>query len=375
LPAPPATKLPELPELGDVERTMEGQELLAEMERARRELDESAKSDQQTLEEPYLSLPTERLQEHFERSRATLDQWSQNLVGENSSGGNGDGELARFRSLLLSARDKSTAAAEVLSHDQKSAATAFDFARPGQPLSRSTSLANLFGTSKSGLGGASNPTSNEALTNRMVLYGGLTDADRRAIDKKLKLLERKQIPARKGTIVIPILHNGYLLGAGKTGIDCSSLVSQSLPLSIRKGHLTTLDFRTIWVFRTYGIVDKPPTYDDRRKDLVLRMAMAFDPLDLRLGDRLQAGDLLVYRLPFEASGHVFAVKSYDPWTMKARVIEASQSAGTIRERDFSITLDPADAAAMHAHRRVRTGLFALRLRSQHNRVCQVGKPS
>src|SRR5690606_34281342 len=137
----------------------------------------------------------------------------------------------------------------------------------------------------------------------------LSEKEQREALGRLKLAETKKVVLSNGrTVALPLLHNGYFFGGGRTAVDCSSFVSRVLPPEVRRGSFTTLDFRMMWLYARSGRFQKPPVYDENRKRLVMRTSEAFIPLDLQFGDRLQVGDLLVYRLPWKAAGHVFIVK-------------------------------------------------------------------
>ncbi|MEK6580232.1 MAG: hypothetical protein AABZ55_13485 [Bdellovibrionota bacterium] len=332
---------------------------------------QAAKQDVASLSSRYVNLPPKLLQESFESAQGFLDQ----VVDHLSEGKSklDPSEAARFKNLYLNARDKAALAAASLSEQAQSqngfgAGSPFGgLINPGlgpdqNPLSKTPGLADIFGTDPL----TKAPTSTDSLVNRMLMLGGLTDQQRKKALKDLKLAESIPFKLRDGQITeIPILHNGYLLGGGKSAIDCSSFVSQILPADIRKGNLTTLDLRNIWIFKKKGKVPNPPTYDKGRLELIKTMSDGFVAIDLYNGDQLAVGDLLVYRLPWDPIGHVFLVKGFNPTTQRAEVIEAAQSAGTIRERDFSLTREQNTAGG----RAIRPGLLALRLNPVSNRCC------
>src|SRR5690606_23601173 len=113
-------------------------------------------------------------------------------------------------------------------------------------LARTGALAAIFGNGKR----AAFPATNDGLVNRLVMFNGLAPGKKLALEKKLKMLEQTRLTLPNGDVrIIPILHNGYILGGGRTGLDCSSFVSAVLPPEVRKGAFTTLDFRQMWYFR------------------------------------------------------------------------------------------------------------------------------
>lgn len=343
--------------------------------RSIRELVETtARSDQEAVSAPYRSLPLEAMETALERAAKTLVRSAEALGS--AVGGFDSSEAQRFRLSFLNASDKAAAGAEALRED-RTRSTSLSGQSPftgllapggkgGNPLARTPLMRDIFG----GPGTddyQKSATSNEGLVNRMILFGGLSDQDRARVGARMKFLEKPTLTLRDGrkeTIAIP--HNGYLFGAGKTGLDCSSFVSSLLPAEVGKTRYTTLDFLTMWSYRRTGVFPKPPTYVPAQAERVRRAADAFLPVNFYEGDRPAIGDLLVYRVPWETAGHVFLVRGFNPSTMNVEVLEAAQSAGTVREREFSLSTSPPSAPK----KTLRAGIFGLRLKPIDNSVCR-----
>jgi hypothetical protein len=372
--------------LGTIAAQEERREFLDAVLEARRAVHLAASSDNETLSTPYRRMPVEALGQHLERAAQVLGDATRDL--EQANGGLPAGELARFRNLYMNARDKAALGAGSIREEaerNRALGAGNPFAgllAPGggsAALAKTETLREIFGAegersaASAGSRGAApaRAATNEALMNRLVMFNGLLQGERAQLLKRLKLAEQANLSLADGrSVSIPILHNGYIFGGGATGLDCSSFVSSALPPEIRKGRFTTLDFRQMWVYRRTGDFPAPPKYDAARARLVQETANAFTPLNIYDGDRLVTGDLLIYRTPWEAAGHVFVVRGYDPRKMQAEVIEAAQSAGTVRERDFPLSLDPPEAKRRH----LRPGLFALRIKPTSNRVCTTVRP-
>jgi len=218
-----------------------------------------------------------------------------------------------------------------------------------------------------GKGGNRAPASNSASAhiNQLLGLALLPEKERAYIESQLRLAEKRQVTLNSGeTVSVLIIHAGYLLGGGKTAMDCSSFVSNVLPTNFSKARLTTLDLLAIWKYQTEGIFPKPPVYESSRAEFVKRFAKAFIPINPYAGDiPLLPGDLLLYRVPGVAIGHVLVVESYDSRRYVAQVIEAAQSAGTIRRRDYYLSQHP-------TKRVIRPGLLVLRMKSQDNASCR-----
>jgi cell wall-associated NlpC family hydrolase len=168
------------------------------------------------------------------------------------------------------------------------------------------------------------------------------------------------------TIELTLLHNGYVLGAdaGSSSVDCSSLVSEAAIGG--KFRLTTLDLRAMYHFHIRGRLPDPPKYVASRRKIIEKLAKGFAPVKIREGQRLLPGDLIVIRQATDSIGHVAMVSRYDSQTMNAKIVEASGTAGTVRERDFPISLDPRGAAIRH----IRPGIMALRALASDNAACR-----
>lgn len=343
---------------------------------------DDARHDATTLNTAYENVSPEILGERLARAQATLGDTAEDLM---RSDGLSSGEKARFKNVFLNARDKASLGLQALQREKDGQSLYGEdspfggLAGPAGAIGAKASqlVADLLGYAPkkpgSTLGSDTSTTetpaatSNEALVNRTALLQGLAPAEKATTLAKLRLLERP-VFNRPGAAPreIPLLHNGYIFGGSSTGTDCSAFVTASLPVDMRKGRFTTLDFRSMWLYLSTGAFPKPPRYVDERGRVIREVAQSFFPVNLYVGDRLETGDLLVQRMLWETAGHVFIVRKFNPTTLVAEVMEASQSAGTIRERTFSLSLAPTNVA----ERPIRPGLFGLRLRPLDNRGCK-----
>ncbi|OFZ76682.1 MAG: hypothetical protein A3K03_12920 [Bdellovibrionales bacterium RIFOXYD1_FULL_44_7] len=328
---------------------------------------ETAEKDSAVVSEPYTKMPVPVLGDHLNRAAQNLGKSAELL--DQASDGISRGELERFKRLYLNARDKAElGAAEIARDEQAKGASATSpfmglMTPPGSnPFAKTKALSDIFG---SGMSPAA--TSADGLVNRMIMLNGLPKDKLDQMMARLAFLEKPTLTLNNGTTAtIPLLHNGYILGGGATGLDCSLFVSSALPVEVRRGSFTTLDFRAIWIYKKTGKLYVPPKYKPDRAELIKQVAQAFIPLDIYNGDKLKTGDMLVYRLPWSTTGHVFVVKSFNPKNYKAEVIEASQSAGTTRERDLALSIYTPDSKI----KLLRPGLLGLRLRPIKNTVCK-----
>ena len=349
-------------------RELTKQDLFNSILDAHKSLEEAAASDEKTISAPYRKLSFESLNEYLKRAEKNLAESAQDL--SSATAGMESSEIMRFKNVYLNAHDQAALGLGAIEREEtrrKTLGEVSPFAgllapETGNPLARNQELSELFGNPA--------PLSQDALVERLVMFSGMDSQDQTKILSRLKLAEITTLTLKNGQKRrIPILHNGYILGASSTGLDCSSLVTAALPPEIRKARFTTLDFRAMWIYLRTGKMPTPPHYKKDRAALIRETSQAFVALNVYAGERLGTGDLLVYRLPWDTSGHVFVVRTYDPRSLIADVIEAAQSAGTIRERTFALSTDPPGEAV----RLLRPGLFTLRLKPVSNRACQYKK--
>jgi len=377
----PGTARHLLEKLAERERRQEFYESLLE---AREAVQDAAAADESTLSELYRDITIETASERLEEAEHALTLQSEQITAGKST--LPEGEKIRFSQIYRNAAEKARLARQFtkdLEHRNKTAEENAKIAgnnpmlnfllspsKGENPLALSKELAELLGRKPA-------PTSHDGLTQRLILLNGLPPEPKKAAQKKLKLSERLRFSIPKsGTVELPLLHNGYLLGGGDTGLDCSSFISAALPADIRKGRFTTWDFRTMWSYRRTGVPPKIPKYEPQRLELVLATAEAFEALDVYRGEEPGMGDLLIHRLPWEATGHAFVVREYHRDTKIASVIEAAQSAGTIREREFPLSLDPLTPPGTYTKklRAIRPGLMVLRLKPVRQQACRFRKP-
>ena len=365
---------PQLDAISEGDRRQDFYQSLLQSQNAVRD---AARNDAEVLSETWKNANLDELQARLKRAQEALRETGQQI--ENGTSLLPEGERIRFSRTYQNAADKAQAASELTQSlaerkraEENRAALAgenpilnflLQADKSANPLARSAEIENLLGRNSM----SSAATSQDGLNQRLIMLGGLDPQKRREVAKGLKLSEPLNITLQDGSKVdIPLLHNGYILGGGRTGLDCSSFVSAALPPDIRKGRFTTWDFRTMWVYRRSGTPPKDPKYEPKRLSLVLDSSKAFDALDLYRGDEPEVGDLLVHRLPWENTGHVFVVRNWHRNSKIASVIEAAQSAGTIREREFPLSLDPQNSKR---ERLIRPGLMLLRIRPVKQKVC------
>ncbi len=336
-----------------------------------------AAADQRRLSQYYTHMPLPVMDQSLRKARDTLSNTVSDL--ESARSGLDPSDLARFTNIFRNARDKAGLAADLIQdavsqqNSMGAGSSLFGLTSPkGQnPLARSADLSELFGEQLPGEGLAATASANtqDALVDRLVMLNGLPQGALQQALKSLKLAETPELTLENGQKKkVPILHNGYIFGGSMSGTDCSAFVSTALPPDLRKGRFTTLDFTTMWIFRHSGKFPKPPLYREPHQSHVRQVAGGFDAIDIYKKEPLVTGDLLVFRLADATSGHVFIVRDFNPKSLDARVLEASQSSGTIKERNLNLSAYPATEKT----RPLRPGLFALRLRaSQDNPVCKL----
>lgn len=341
----------------------------------KREIEQAAQQDSDTLTSAFDRVSLAEAPQALERAKNYLRDTAAKL--ETAQSGMFPGELARFRNLYLNAADKADAASSIL-QDHARTQVPETLKLPFNPFDLQTlgkaktpeirDLSELLGGATAG-DALHRPgsTSEDALINRMVMFGGLKNSARQDAQKNLGLIYVPELTLAGGKKEeIPILHNGYILGANsKTALDCSSFVSEMLSPRSRGMRLTTLDFLQMWRFQKTGQFIKPPRYAPDREDQVRDLARSFIPIDIYKGERLASGDFLIYRQPSDPIGHIVLVKKYDPKLDRVTMIDAAQSAGTIRERELQLSL-----TNRQGQRMVRAGFIALRMKANNNTACQ-----
>lgn len=347
-----------------------GNDLVNNSIQAGSRVERDATDDYVTLALPYRNATVPQIKERLVRSRESLSQDVQALT--EARGGLIPAERARFTKLFTNAKDKTEFGIHAIEEDEQrektlGAISPFKSVLSPQaianPLAKSAALADIFGTELP----PGKATAVDTLVNKLVMMGGLTQPEKKQARKVLHFAESPVLALPSGrSYPLTIVHNGYILGGGKTGIDCSSFVSSVLPAEIRKSQFTTLDFATMWNYLQKGKIAKPPIYEKKRQELIQKTAGAFIPINLYRGHLLRAGDLLVYRLPWEATGHIFIIRDYNDPNKLAKTVEFASSQSSYTEREFPVSLDP----PTRAERRIRPGLMVLRLKPVSNSGCR-----
>lgn len=358
----------------DVSQRAQGLDLLETALTQRQALYESASADSRQLTTPYQNLALGELSGRLDQANRRLRRFSNALNEATRSVDSlfSESERARFGKLYLSASDLALVGQRVIDqyNEEEKRKTFLPF--PGipdleklNPLARSKELAELFG--KDPL--TSQPNSPQALIQRLILFGGLTDIEREKIYRELKLAEYREVILKNGeTEKIPILHNGYLLGGGENALDCSRFVASLLPGEASVGFLTTLLLKEVYEYLTTRVL---PPEKNALNQQILKVASAFVPIRIYQGERLIPGDLLVQRTKQQDSGHVLLVRDFRGDTLTAKVIDARQSTGSITEWELPLSLDPPQSPIRY----LRPGFFALRLKPQGNATCQYTETS
>jgi hypothetical protein len=349
-----------------------GNELVRSALLRKTEIENTARSDGDFLTKQYEKIPLSQAGAVLKRAKDYLEETAKQV--ENSSEGLLPPEIARFRNLYMNASDKANAAESLLDeYAQKQPVETlklpfnpFDLPIGQRKTPELNDLSQLLGPSTSGDAFAP-PTSEDGLINRMIMFGGLDKPAQKEAQKSLGLVYYPKVKLAGGaTAEIPLLHNGYILGANsKTALDCSSFISEMLSASGRKMRLTTLDFLQIWRFQKTNRFPKPPTYDKTREAWVKDISKSFVPIDIYSGDRLATGDFLVYRKPEDPLGHIVLIKKYDPSREMITMLDASQTAGTIRERELKLGYRDSTGK-----RYLRSGFIALRMKASNSTTCQ-----
>ncbi len=362
--------------------------------RAKDAVENAAREDDRTVAAPYREMNLAQLGSALEQAERSIAEEAETL--EKAESGMLHGDLARFQRIYSNARDQAAAGAALVREEaQAQTQNSFQpvsllpslFQRSGvggdfSPLKATQRIAEFFGFTPAAApenqsnaraentraATATSASASERLTQRIVLLNGLPAAQRNQTLRRLNLAEPTRLTLPGGEVrEVSILHNGYIMGGGKTGLDCSSLVSSTLPEDVRNARLTTLDLRSIWVYRWTGRLPAPPQYELEQSKKLKDVAWAFDAIDIYAGAPVEPGDLIVYRTLWQATGHVFIVRNFDKATLTATVLEAAQSgAGTLRERSFPLSSDPLHAKQRH----IRAGLYLLRVRPKRQTVCR-----
>lgn len=356
-PSPPAGAPkadPVLKHASQAAASAEGIELIDGTIDAEQILAQARSADYKVLSQAYSKLPQQQVTENLRRAHQNLSESASTL--ENSAGGIDSAQKIRLQNDLLNARDKAAATLGALSKPEGAS---------GAAAEASNALDELL----NGKSGARSLA--DGLANRQILFNGLPKQVQQTLLGQLTLVENPTVRLKNGDKrELTILHNG-LLNAGGNIPDCASLVEALLSPQIRKISYTSLDLRTMWIYRRTGKFENPPVYDPKRAEVIKKAAAAFIPLSVYEGDTLRAGDILFYRTPWEAKGYVFLIKDFDPISRKAQVIDADTNANananangrSLRQSEFPLLIGSGKQKSL------RHGLLALRLNPTNNTGC------
>lgn len=343
-----------------------------------KELKRAARGDDERVSQPYENLSLGEVGEYLDRAEKNLRQAADTL--SQATSGFDASERQRFANTYRNAADLAEtgryAIADYQSNRSGESRSLFERLFQSGKSNDENSVRNKIAQILGGpFGKDSDPSGSdplaanteEALAQRAAKYFGLPDEDREGLLKRLALAEEVILNLKDGKKEsLPILHNGYIWGGGDSGLDCSSFVSSLLPTDVRRSRYTTYDFYAMFQFLKFGQMPRPPKWDPNRRKIIEQTAEGFLPVDLYKDEPLRVGDLLVFRPNFKHWGHVFLVRDFNYKNQTATVIEAAQSAGTIRERFFKITVQHPKTKALY----YRPGIFALRLKQTEHTTCQ-----
>ena len=351
--------------------TVQHMELINAADSSKQAIEEANTSDNGVASKYYQDLPLPVYSEYLNRASNNLNQ-TVNVLSQ-AAQKDETGEITRFRNLYMNARDKAEIGSQIAQEDMKKAEanpfTAFGpILSPAGALAKTASLNDVFNAFDTAAKTAKPTSSQDNLTNRILMLAGLPPDQQAQAMRQLRLAEPIRLTLPDGKYKsMTVLHNGYVWGGGKTGVDCSSFVSSLLPGNGSNSKYTTFDFWAMWFFLEKGRIPKPPfSFKGKREAEIRQASRAFTPVNLYNGEPLTVGDILVFRLASVAHGHIFIVRSYDDVTKTAHVIEAAQSKGTIVERQLPLSFELPSTK----ERVIRPGLWGLRLKQVDNSVCK-----
>lgn len=334
---------------------------------AKRETENQNRDDQSLVSKSYEQLSqtkfSDSLTRAMDRLTGAIDTMRLTRTGMSP------GDLTRFQNLFSNARDQTQSALSVLAQEQTeeslnqiAAFKGFLDPTKANPLGRTQGLQEIFG--KTPL--LDRPGSQEALLQRLIMYEGLPDQEKDEIRKRLNFIETPELELSNGSKVkLEYLHNGYVWGGGKTGQDCSQLASSTLPDGLNRSNFTSLEFYMMWKLIRQNKLPNPPELTSSREQLVRKASAGFQAINIYQRQKLLPGDILTFRIPSSPGGHVFIVRSFDAKTGLVKVIEAAQSAGTVRERDYSLYV------TYRGQKFIKPGFTALRMKSEDNTLCTI----
>lgn len=127
----------------------------------------------------------------------------------------------------------------------------------------------------------------------------------------------------------------------------------------QRGEVSSLDLRGAWLYGMRGGLPAAEGQVITEEELAKakKLGASLKPRTvMEKPSAVEPGDLLVSRLPWEKSGWIRAVRSFDPKTWTAKGLVWDEGKMTLEETEFQLSTDPVDAP----ERLLRPGLFQLR---------------
>jgi len=356
----PANNIGAIQEAANLAQNAHGNELSGTATAQRSAASADIRHDYQTLQDTYRRIPKQELGNRFQRAQQELDRMAGDFQAFTQGGQGQEISLAdqtQYRNAILNARDKARIAKELLNLGEAQGGGAGS-ADGSNPLAQTKDLEELFSN-------GSGATASDSLADRLLMLAGLPEDLRAKVFSKLRLKDRHTLKLPDGrSKKLAVLRNDSGREQ-KQALDCAKFVASALSAESRKWQFTTLDLKSIWYKARTGRLPVPPKWGKGRAELIEKFADGFVPVDLYLGERPKAGDLLVYRVPAHPEGRVFIVREYNPETMVAKVLEAN-SQGALQTREVPLSFDPPQLAV----RLVRPGFVDLRLKATDNAACK-----
>lgn len=210
------------------------------------------------------------------------------------------------------------------------------------------------------------PLSVDRLERRILLFAGLSPADRARLLPKLKLA-KKLVVTLSGNRrkEITVIHSGSRIDPDPKDADLDTFWTALASPEIRQGWFTGHDLRNAYIS---GYQDLPATerYDGFQLNRLKALTAIFEPRFLYDEEppRLMPGDLLDNALPWKSTTSVIVVRSADsPERLEAQVDvidldSPGANLGVPSSRPFPLSLEPATAKKRY----IRPGLLWLRPR-------------
>ena len=341
----------------------------------------NAQSDLKTLSSSYDHVNIDNMDDYLSRAQSRLRNATQQF-GKVESGAD-EGDLTNALHAKRNALDLTRAARSILHKDKRKIRNnqlnpLRKLSSPdSNPLVKTPGLKELFGVKNP----LNDPNSPDGQALREILFEGLEQNQRQNVSSDLDMAHQFDLKLNDGSEFSPYTQStGFILGAkGKKLVDCSSFVTQALPPRLRRLRFSTLDFYGIYHYLMSGKTKFPDNLEfpaDREKTLK-KLSTAFESVEVNSSAKAESygvfpppeepkpGDLLVFRHPKSSWGHVMLVKSYNPKNGTAKVMDASQSAGTIRETSLPIFV-----TGKNGNKGVLKGLMGLRLKTGNSTKCE-----